>query len=60
MLTLLVLLAAVLFAGFRLLTFVYYKKHDISLSRIDSELAERFAHPDSADRSESGDPGRIS
>jgi hypothetical protein len=42
MLTLLVVLAAALFAGVRLLTFVYTKKHDISLAQIDRELIERF------------------
>ncbi|MEK8129926.1 hypothetical protein WMW72_18650 [Paenibacillus filicis] len=42
MLTLLVLLAAALFAGVRLLTFVYTKKQDISLAQIDRELALRF------------------
>ncbi|WP_164751690.1 MULTISPECIES: hypothetical protein [Paenibacillus] len=42
MLTLIVLLVAALYAGVRLLTFVYYKKHDISLAQIDEALAGRF------------------
>ncbi|WP_284638451.1 hypothetical protein [Paenibacillus silviterrae] len=42
MLTLIVLISAVCFAGVRWLTFVYYKKHDMTLEQIDQQLAGRF------------------
>ncbi|WP_159886963.1 hypothetical protein [Paenibacillus puerhi] len=51
MLTFLVMLAAALFAGARLLTFVYYKKHDKTLAQIDGELKARFDHPGLPDNS---------
>ncbi|UUZ85599.1 hypothetical protein LJK88_20090 [Paenibacillus sp. P26] len=42
MLTLIVLIAAALFAGVRPLTFVYYKKNDASLAQIDADFAGRL------------------
>lgn len=52
--TLIVFIAAACFAGVRLLTFVYSKKHDRPLEEIDAEFAstlrEGDAHESEASR----------